>query len=44
MEAEYTSSIEYTKQAIWIKRLVNEILNKNIKINNIKGNKHCKTL
>ena len=31
-EAEYSSLIECTKQAIWIRRLVNEIFNKNIRI------------
>jgi len=32
-KSEYSSILECTKQAIPIKRLVNEIFNKNIKIN-----------
>jgi len=32
-KAEYSSLIEYTKQAMWIKRLINELFNKGIRIN-----------
>ena len=36
--------IECTKQAIWIRRLVNEIFNKNIRINIRINNKPCKDI
>ena len=40
-EIEYLSIIKCTKQAIWIKRFVNELFNKNIKINIKIDNKPC---
>ena len=41
---EYSSLIECTKQAIWIRRLVNEIFNKNIGYNIRIDNKPCKDI
>jgi hypothetical protein len=39
-----SSLIECIKQAIWIRRLVNEIFNKNIRINIRIDNKPCKDI